>query len=114
QSARASSALAFVPRAASMNQGLSRVDPEAEFLNTKPRVIGLQMNRTGSHQKRPERSATNAIEIKQNQSMRPINILPLITVWLQVRVLPGPPRFALRATRGAATRGLEGEAWCPA
>ena len=32
--------------------------------------------------------------------------LPLITVWLQVRVLPGPPRFALRATRGAARPSL--------
>ena len=38
---------------------------------------------------------------------------PLITVWLQVRVLPGPPRFALGATRGAAARGTKDEA-CPA
>jgi len=41
------------------------------------------------------------------KSTKAIDSLPLITVWLQVRVLPGPPRFALWASRGAATsRGL--------
>jgi hypothetical protein len=39
-----------------------------------------------SHQKQPHQNATNAIEIEQKR--RKINdvILPLITVWLQVRV----------------------------
>src|SRR5689334_16398009 len=31
-----------------------------------------------------------------------------------VRSRLAPPRFALRATRGAAARSLRGEAWCPA
>jgi hypothetical protein len=46
-----------------------------------------------SHQKQPHQNATNAIEIEQNaaKSTKLIDILPLITVWLQVRVLPGPP-----------------------
>jgi hypothetical protein len=46
-----------------------------------------------SHQKQPHQNATNAIEIEQKRGK--INeadrYLPLITVWLQVRVLPGPP-----------------------
>jgi hypothetical protein len=38
----------------------------------------------------------------------------LVTVWLQVRVLPGPPCFALRATRGAAAPKPTAEASCAA
>jgi hypothetical protein len=30
--------------------------------------------------------------------------LPLITVWLQVRVLPGPPAFAREARKAAAPK----------
>ena len=45
------------------------------------------------------RSRSNKSTVK---STKLIDILPLITVWLQVRVLPGPPRFALRASRGTA------------
>jgi len=37
------------------------------------------------------------------KSTKRIAILPLMTVWLRVRVLPGPPRFTLRVTRSAAT-----------
>jgi len=37
---------AFGPKADLDEPRIVRVDPEAEFLNTKPRVIGLQMNRT--------------------------------------------------------------------
>jgi hypothetical protein len=39
---------------------------------------------------------------KTAKSTNPIDILPLITVWLQVRDLPGPPIFigASRSTRG--------------
>jgi hypothetical protein len=46
-----------------------------------------------SHQQQPNRSATNAIGLRQktatstNQTVLP----PLRTVWLQIRVLPGPP-----------------------
>jgi hypothetical protein len=51
-----------------------------------------------SHQKQPDQNATNATEIKQTtaKSTDLIDIPSLITVWLQVRVLPGPPPFALR------------------
>jgi hypothetical protein len=43
------------------------------------------------------------------KSTKLIDILPLITVWLQVRVLPGPPRFALSFGLGVAQpRGAEG------
>jgi hypothetical protein len=57
-----------------------------------------------SHQKQPHQNATNAIEIEQNaaKSTKLIDILPLITVWLQVRVLPGPPVFAREASEAAA------------
>jgi len=34
------------------------------------------------------------------KSTKLIDILPLITVWLQVRVLPGPPAFARFASFG--------------
>jgi hypothetical protein len=46
-----------------------------------------------SHQKRGDQNTTNGIGIEQK--------------WSQVRVLPGPPRFAVRATRGAAKRDRE-------
>jgi hypothetical protein len=48
-------------------------------------------------------SNENAIESTKLNS-----ILPLITVWLQVRVLRGPPRFALRQ------KLCEGRFWTPA
>jgi len=39
-----------------------------------------------SHQKRPQQSATNAIKGNENtaKSMKAIDLLPLITIWLQV------------------------------
>src|SRR6266851_3555628 len=45
-----------------------------------------------SHQKRPRQNATNTLELHQNsKKFNEVScILPLITVWLQVRVLPGP------------------------
>jgi hypothetical protein len=48
--------------------------------------------------KRNERDQTQTKK-QQNQRSRSIScrILPLITVWLQVRVLPGPPVFSRRA-----------------
>jgi hypothetical protein len=46
-----------------------------------------------SHQKRSQRDATNTIErVKSSGKSTPaIVVPPLITVWLEVRVLPGPP-----------------------
>ncbi len=38
------------------------------------------------------------------RSTKPISMLPLITVWLQVRVLPGPPAFAREARKAAAPK----------
>src|SRR5215213_1376014 len=43
-----------------------------------------------SHQKRAQRTRLKSIE-NTAQSTKPIGILPLITVWLQVRILPGSP-----------------------
>jgi predicted dienelactone hydrolase len=43
-------------------------------------------------QKRTHQSTTNAIAFENaRKSTKPIVVLPLITVWLQIRVLPGPP-----------------------
>jgi hypothetical protein len=55
----------------------------------------------------PQQTRSNADETRA-KSTKLIDSPSLITVWLQVRVLPGPPRFALRATRGAATSRIEG------
>jgi hypothetical protein len=44
--------------------------------------------RNGPNKPQQTRSKTNESTAK---STNPIDILPLITVWLQVRVLPGPP-----------------------
>jgi hypothetical protein len=46
------------------------------------------------------RSKSNKTAAK---STKLIDILPLITVWLQVRVLPGPPAFARFASYGQAS-----------
>src|SRR4051794_33220635 len=51
-----------------------------------------------SHQKRSQRDETNTIEhVKSSRKSTPaILVPPLITVWLEVRVLPGPPRIHTR------------------
>jgi len=45
-----------------------------------------------SHQKRSHQNATNTINPNEDVAKSTIApfILPLITVWLEVRVLPGP------------------------
>jgi hypothetical protein len=40
------------------------------------------------------------------KSTKLIDILPLITVWLQVGVLPGPPAFAREASKAAAPKPI--------
>ena len=56
--------------------------------------LGPHQFRTRKDAAKPQRTRSipheNAVE-----STKATFILPLITVWLQVRVLPGPPRFAL-------------------
>ena len=74
---------------------------------------GPHQFRTRNDLAKTQRTRSNSNE-NAAKSTKLIIIPSLITVWLQVRVLPGPPRFVLPATRGAATRGLKGEAWCPA
>jgi len=44
--------------------------------------------RNGLNETQRRQSDTNK---RQGKSTKPTDILPLITVWLQVRVLPGPP-----------------------
>src|SRR6266702_5953027 len=77
-----------------------------------PTRQGLQ-RRTApvSHQKQPDWNATNAIESKQNTEKSPklLDFPSLITVWLQVRVLPGPPAFAREAYQGCRAEAHLGE-----
>jgi hypothetical protein len=65
-----------------------------------------------SRQKQPKRSATSTIRRKRTagKSTKPIDIPPLITVWLQVRILPGPPAFARFASYGSASQRTLSEA----
>jgi hypothetical protein len=42
----------------------------------------------------------NTIEFKTAKSTKTTFILPRITVWLQVRVLPDPPAFAREVSEG--------------
>jgi hypothetical protein len=59
---------------------------------------------------RRKRPKSNETKVK---STRLIDLLPLITVWLQVRVLPGPPAFAREVSEGrqaAAHRAQAGRA----
>jgi hypothetical protein len=49
-----------------------------------------------------QRTGTNSHETAE-KTTKLINILPLIAVWLQVRVLPGPPAFAGFASYGSAS-----------
>src|SRR4051794_22350598 len=52
------------------------------------------------------RSKSNETKAK---STKLFNIPPLITVWLQVRVLPGPPAFAREASEGSRAEAHLGE-----
>jgi hypothetical protein len=60
-------------------------------------VIGVKEDTQAPHQFRTRKNANKTrqlpSELKENytKSTKPTNIPPLITVWLQVRVLPGPP-----------------------
>jgi hypothetical protein len=57
------------------------------------------------HQFRTRNDVTKTQQMRSNRnenavkSTKSIDILPLITVWLQVRVLPGPPAFAREANK---------------
>ncbi|WP_334501272.1 hypothetical protein [Bradyrhizobium sp. AZCC 1678] len=79
------------------------------MISQMPNAIAVRPTAPVSHQKRHKRSATNAIEIKRNpaKSTKLIDILPLITVWLQVRVLPGPPAFYGSASHPAIINGKD-------
>jgi hypothetical protein len=64
--------------------------------SVSPRYIGIRaaaITAPVSHQKRSQRDATNTIERVESsgKSTPAIFVRPLITVWLEVRVLPGPP-----------------------
>src|SRR6266702_1316589 len=52
-----------------------------------------------------QRMRSNADETAV-KSTKLIDILPLITVWLQVRVTPGPPAFAREASEAAAPKPI--------
>ncbi len=63
----------------------------------------------GAHQFRTRNSPTGTQQTRSEaikneaRSTKLIDIPPLITVWLQVRVLPGPPAFAGYASFGSAS-----------
>jgi hypothetical protein len=67
----------------------------------------------GPHQFRTRNDPTNQHERDRFQSLtkstRPTVFLSLITVWLQVRVLPGPPAFAREASEGCRAEAPLGE-----
>jgi hypothetical protein len=69
-----------------------------------------------SHQKRSQRDATSTFEhVKSSgKSTQAIFVPPLITVWLEVRILPGPPgspRIAEISRRLANSPELAGMSW---
>jgi hypothetical protein len=82
----------------------SRNEAIAHSVSFAERVGQPHQFRTRNDLTKPQQTRSNLNE-NSAKSTNPINFPSLITVWLQVRVLPGPPRFALRATHGAATRG---------
>jgi hypothetical protein len=78
------------PRAGLNSAGSARVDPA-----TKVSTTGTSGNQAQRHR---ARNGVNELQRKQSdtnkregKSTKLVDILPLITVWLQVRVLPGPP-----------------------
>jgi hypothetical protein len=56
-----------------------------------------------------QRTRSNSNE-NAAKSTKLIHILPLITVWLQVRVLPGPPAFAREASEGCRAKAHRAKA----
>src|SRR5260370_19467170 len=60
-----------------------------------------------SHQKRSQRDATNTIERAKSsgKSTPAILVPPLITVWLEVRVLPGPPTTSIGCDEPGTSNG---------
>jgi hypothetical protein len=67
-----------------------------------------------SHQKQPDGTQQTRSEANKNEarSTELIDIQPLITVWLQVRVLPGPPAFAREASEGCRAGAQRAKAGC--
>ena len=60
---------------------------------TQSRLRAAAITAPVSHQKRSQRDATNTIKRVKSSGKSTLATLvpPLITVWLEVRVLPGPP-----------------------
>jgi hypothetical protein len=75
---------------------------EAHCLLVKGCNLGPHQFRTRNNLIGTQRTQSNSNE-NPAKSTKPIDILPLITVWLQVRVLPGPPVFAREASFGSAS-----------
>jgi hypothetical protein len=102
------------------NQGCSDSPTSIVQLKSQYRTVRDQASEA-PHQFRTRNNLirTQRTRSKSNKnaakSRKLIDILPLITVWLQVRVLPGPPAFArvsdegcrAEAHRAKAGRGRE-------
>jgi len=100
---------AFSAAAKCQQQISGWLEREGSNLRDRNRIrfsLGKHFIAPVSHKKQPDRNATDANETNKNtaKSTKLIDILPLITVWLQVRVLPGPSAFAREAREGSRTR----------
>jgi hypothetical protein len=65
--------------------------PTPRFTHPR-RDCGPHQFRTRNDLNKPQRTQPNSNE-NVEESTKPTIVLPLITVWLQVRVLPGPPKI---------------------
>jgi hypothetical protein len=70
---------------------MSIVQLKSQYRTVKDRASETPHQfRTRNNPNKPKRTRSKSNE-NQVKSTKLIDILPLITVWLQVRVLPGPP-----------------------
>jgi hypothetical protein len=82
---------------------MSIVQLKSQYRTVKDRASETPHQfRTRNNPNKPKRTRPKSNE-NQVKSTKLIDILPLITVWLQVRVLPGPPAFARFASYGQAS-----------
>jgi hypothetical protein len=71
---------------------MSIVQLKSQYRTVKDRASETPHQfRTRNNPNKPKRTRSKSNE-NQVKSTKLIDILPLITVWLQVRVLPGPPQ----------------------
>ncbi|MEH2558070.1 hypothetical protein V1286_005599 [Bradyrhizobium algeriense] len=80
-----------VSRAMAKASYTTHCSPTPRFTHPR-RDCGPHQSRTRNDLNKPQRTQPNSNE-NVEESTKPTIVLPLITVWLQVRVLPGPPKI---------------------